>query len=517
MTEEDDSDFKLFINNPDPPTITIETPVADQILSGTSSIRWEAQDGEDSSSDLLLDIELSGDGGETWQMLKADQQNSAGTYTFDTTPWDDGEYIARLTVEDLSGATATAVSEPFMIYNNDPPTVSFVDVEDYQVISGDFDLTWEAEDEEDPSEDLGYYLYYMDSNSVEWQTIVAGEPNEGVFTLDTTDFDDGNYQFKLEVVDTKDERSGSAIVSLEIYNPDPPVIKFPDGPTGPVSGNAVFTWEADDPDSGEGIFLEASVYISQDGTTWDPVETNISNNGQYELDVSELDDGTYQVKIVITDSSDYHLTDEHIFTNIQVDNPDPPSVEFTSAPSEGDNVTGDISFDWSGEDPDEGDSLTYDLYYRTAGESSWTPVEGGLGLDIPSFSWNTSGLDSGDYQVRIVAKDQTGKTTEKVLPVFHIHSPEVEDEDGGNGGGRDEQPVEEEDDGGGGIIIAGVIIAIVLLLIVAVLVVLLVVKKRKVSDDFFQQPPGGAPTGPQQEPGKAPSTDLQGINSGELK
>ena len=539
MTDEEDSKIKIFINNPDPPMITVQTPTEGQELSGISSIRWEASDGEDQSGDLLIDIELSKDDGDTWQMLKEDKQNNEASYRFDTSLWDDGEYIARLTVEDLSKSTASAISPKFWIYNNDPPTCSFKDIEDYQVISGEFDITWEASDEEDAEEDLSYYLYYMDSTTVEWQTLVAGEPNEGVFTLDTADYEDGNYQFKLEVVDSKDERSGSALIYLDIYNPDTPTILFPSGPTNPVSGMAEFSWEAEDEDAGEEPFLKLSVYISQDGSSWDPVEEEIGNINEYELDVSDLEDGTYQVKIVIEDSSEYELSDEYIFTNVVVNNPDPPTVEFTSAPAEGENVTEDVSFDWSGEDPDD-DPLTYDLYYRTAGESSWTPIEGGLDLPDTSFVWNISGLDTGDYEVKIVARDSTSQVSEEILPVFHVYVDDTEDPGGQQGNGGEEEQTDEGDDGNF-VVIAGVIIGVILLLIVILLVVLLIVKRKKQSDELFRQPPGGpalgqgSTEGSQQLPGDSrnlsggqlnqleqkdnpqlPPTDSQNVSGGEM-
>ncbi|MGA1822246.1 MAG: hypothetical protein ACMUIG_06945 [Thermoplasmatota archaeon] len=508
MEDEGSTNFEFAINNLDPPVITIDSPKEGQELTETGTIRWSASDDEDPNGDLLIDIELSSDGGENYLTLVNGAQNT-GAYHFDTTYLEDGEnYVAKVTVKDLSGTKVSAISQVFTIYNNDPPVCQFISPEDEDTITGEVEIIWYSADEEDEIGDLKYELYFMHSSGSTWEPLAVNEQNTGSFMLDTTELPngDGIYHLKLVVKDSRGELSGAQTIYVTVYNPDEPEITSPAGPTAPVSGGtAKFAWIASDPDPGETEYLKVWVYVSEDGTQWTPVAEGIDNTGSYDLDVRDLDDGTWQVKIVISDGSEENLTAEHIFTGIVVNNPDAPTVRFTTAPATDSNVTGDISFAWNGEDLD-GDDISYEIQYRMSGDETWMPIQDASGLTDTVFVWNTSKLDTGHYEVRIIATDSSSKmlTGEQIIGPFQIWVEKEEDPDGGHSviDDIDDTPSDDESDNTGLFIVIGIVVVVIMLIIVVVLVFLVIKRRQKDNEAFYNAPPGGLPM--TQAPGLPP-------------
>jgi hypothetical protein len=527
MEDETSTNFEFSINNLDPPELEVNAPIEGQELTGTGTIRWEARDDEDNNNDLLIDIELSSDGGENYISLVTGTQNT-GSYHFDTTYLVDGEnYVAKVSVKDLSGTIVSVITPVFTIYNNDPPECSFISPEDEDTITGEVEIVWYSADEEDDVTDMKYELYYMHSSGSSWETLVMNEPNTGSFMLDTTELPDGDgiYHLKLVVKDSRGEYSGAQTIYVTVYNPDEPQITSPAGPTETVTGgSARFSWIADDPDPGETEYLKVWVYVSQDGTDWTPMAEGIDNTGSYDLDVKGLEDGTWQVKVVISDGSEDNLTAEHIFTGIEVNNPDAPTVQFTTAPVQSANVTGEISLAWSSEDAD-GDDITYELQYREAGEETWIPIQDADGLTTTVFLWNTSKLETGDYELRIIATDDSSKMLqgEEIIGPFQIWVDKGEDPDGGHSviDPVEDKPSDDESDLSGVFIALGIVVVVIMLIIVAVLVILVVRRKQKDNEAFYNAPPGGlpmtqAPGLPGQQTSELPPADSGAVTQGAL-
>ena len=57
---------------------------------------------------------------------------------------------------------------------------------------------------------------------------------------------------------------------------------------------------------------------------------------------------------------------------------------------------------WKASDPN-GDAITYRLSVRRQGENAWTPIA--VGLTTGAYTWDTSGLPDGHYEVELTASD----------------------------------------------------------------------------------------------------------------
>ena len=527
MTDEYEatSDFRFEINNLDPPTLEVYYPPEEKELSGTGSIKWNADDDEDSPANLRADIFLSSDGGATYFREWADRPNS-GTFNFDTTEFDDGDnYKAKVRIRDTDGYSVEKETPIFSIYNNDEPTVEFTSPNEDDTVTGDVELTWDADDEEDPDE-LTYEIFYMFEGDTYWKSLEnAYGPSTGSFTWDTTDQSEGDgvYTLKIVVKDSRDLESDQDTMFLNVYNPDPPIATNVVGPTDSVEKVTTLSWLASDPDPFESDGLKVWIYYRTQDGEWMSVAgaQGIQNTNGYSLDVSDWEDGTYDVKVLVADCQpgEMNKTTEFIYNGIVVDNNDPPNLELTDVPEPQSNQTGQITLSWDGEDP-ENKGVTFALYYRLAGTDGWIPIDGALRLETTSFIWDVSEMESGEYEIRIVATDKSREkfTTETTTSVFEIYTPvETGDDDDDDDTGGGNQGVDSDGDDSGssmGLIIAILLIGVIL---VAVIVVagLLIMKKKNAEQQI--PPPGGLPSGtpPAMPPGQQQSLPVD-IRAGGL-
>jgi len=510
MTAEVESSFRFEINNPDPPELLVTYPPEGRELSGPGSIKWVATDDEDAQQMLLVYISLSSDGGETWTEIGSEKPNS-GTFSFDTTLYPDGDnYKGKVRVRDTEGLFTEAETPLFSIYNNDRPEVDLISPAQEDTVTGEVEITWSASDQEDPAEELTYDLYYMFESDTFWKTLTLDEPNTGSYLWDTTQLSEGDgiYTIRLVFKDTRGLESDTVTRYFTVYNPDEPVITNPSGPSGPVEKITTLQWTAYDPDPFETDSLKVWIYYKGEEGDWMAVDgaLGIVNTNQFQLDVSNWADGNYQVKIVVSDcqEGEFNRTTEYVFPNIIVDNNDPPTIELISAPDPLANNTGDITFSWDGSDP-EGKDVHYALYYRPAGTDGWIPITGALKLTTTSFIWNTSEMETGDYEVKIVATDTSREKLESevITPAFSIYVPPEKVNENNNNNNNQNTEVTSSDDGSSTTTIIIAVIALGLVLVIAMLVAGLLIMKKKSASAAFP-PPGGLPPG-MTTPGMPPS------------
>ena len=301
--------------------------------------------------------------------------------------------------------------------------------------------------------------------------------------------------------DLNGEYSEEAVLDFEVYNPDMPEILNTQTPRSPLEGTVQFYYTLSDPDAGETAYLTPSFFISGDGVTWEPLGQKITNTGMFELNTIELEDGTYQLKIRVADPI---LTDqftEYIYPEVEINNPDPPSVTFVGYPLPGTNNTGEISLSWDGSDPD-GDTIRYYLYYSDASITSWIPITEAQGITAGSFIWNTSSMTSGDYILKLEARDGSKADLKAEVQVqsFHVHVPEADDSDG-TGGDKDVTSSGSGDDNT--LLILLVVGMMVIIILVALGSVAVILKGRSAQASLQQQmavppPPPGTGLGPAQ-------------------
>ncbi|MGA1794064.1 MAG: hypothetical protein ACMUHM_08940 [Thermoplasmatota archaeon] len=484
--------FDFEINNPDEPALTVSYPsVKDVVMTGTGEVRWKAWDDEDDPLDLLIDLKLSDDLGSTYETL-AEGLDNTGSYSFDTKAYEDGEeYMIEVSVADPLGLTNVSTTSAFTIFNNDPPSVSFVPLSGGSTVSGTFEFAWEAVDEEDGTEEMTYDLSIMYIDDGVWVKLASSQANRGAFEIDTLELEygDGDYRLRIIVRDSLGEYSEEALIDFEVYNPDLPVILNTQAPRSPLTGTVQFYYTLSDPDNGETPFLSPSFYISGDGAEWDLLSGNVANTGTFELDTLDLDDGTYLLKIRVNDPVMTEQYSEFIFPEFEVNNPDAPTLTIVGYPMPGSNNTGDISLSWDGDDLD-GDVLRYYIYYSEASLTNWIPLNEAQGITASSFIWNTSGMDSGDYMLKIVARDgsKADLEVEALVNSFHIYVPS---EDTGKPGG-DDKKVGSSGSGDDGALLILVVVGLgIILILVALGSVILVLKRKQAPPpQQFVMPPG---------------------------
>ncbi len=100
------------------PVVELLSPVTDgEVVSGDFVINWTAIDPDGSSDQLLLiDILLSADGGETWEMIV--ERLVGGSYAWDTTTLPNGDtYQVKVAATDTDGNLGEGISPLFSIAN----------------------------------------------------------------------------------------------------------------------------------------------------------------------------------------------------------------------------------------------------------------------------------------------------------------------------------------------------------------------------------------------------------------
>jgi len=97
------------------PELSILAPTEGEVITGQIyRIRWEATDSDNDASDLSIDIELSSNGEVSWTTLTSNKAND-GSYEWDISGLEGGEYWLKILAEDPEGAAAEATTGPFTI------------------------------------------------------------------------------------------------------------------------------------------------------------------------------------------------------------------------------------------------------------------------------------------------------------------------------------------------------------------------------------------------------------------
>jgi hypothetical protein len=100
------------------PVVAVLSPIADgEVVSGVFIINWTAMDPDGSSDQLLLiDILLSADGGETWEMIV--EGLVGGSCSWDTTTRPNGDtYQLKVVATDADGNVGEGIGPLFSIAN----------------------------------------------------------------------------------------------------------------------------------------------------------------------------------------------------------------------------------------------------------------------------------------------------------------------------------------------------------------------------------------------------------------
>ncbi|MDI6791353.1 MAG: Ig-like domain-containing protein [bacterium] len=424
LTGDDTSDAAFTIDNDaHTPTVTLTSPAAGDIWSGTQNIKWDGQD-LDPGDILAMRINVSADSGTTWSLLANNEPND-GIYPWNTTTVADGRgYMIAVTISDGT-STASDTSGAFKI-DNFPysPVVRVLQPNGGKTWKGTQTITWQANDPD--SDPLLIDIYYSLNRGLTWKVLSIGETNDGRFDWNTTGVSDGqSYLIKVRAQD--DTRLAAEDVSDAVFtidNPSAPkvTVTYPNGGEK-LRGTQQIWWQASDED-GDSIAIDIS-YSSNGGVNWVVVVQGEVNDGIKEWNTTTVPDGNnYLVKVKAIDTTGLSGEDTSD-APFMIDNvPYAPVVTLRALNgSETQPLSGMITISWTATDTD-GDKLTVDIAYSSDGGTTWKTIAAGV-ANTTSYYWDTTSLPDGNYQIRITADDgDTASGTGSVISAgFNINNP----------------------------------------------------------------------------------------------
>ncbi|MEW5766299.1 MAG: Ig-like domain-containing protein [bacterium] len=477
LSGEDTSDAVFMIDNlPCTPVVAVTWPGQGQTVSDTLTITWNASDTDGDA--LKITLEYSHDGGATWHTIAENELNDSA-YDWDTTDLPDGEYLIRVTADDqdaLSG-TGSATSAAFNIDNPKPPVIDITAPHPGDVWSGLRDITWTASDPDNDT--LSITIEFSPEGGLTWQTIAAGEVNDGTYNLNFSPFADGlNNLIRITATD------GTYTVTKTLDGPF--IIGHEVGPAGATlfEGSRVrAVFESGDVSDDLIILINDESEITKDwqnvnsiepipGTVWEYLaywkSTGQGFTGDFaslveiripcqDADGNGLVDGT---DVPVDELQIYRLNEtEAVWETIEeggvevVDKrnkeiktgvshfaiyclagnpPGTPQVTLISPSMADEYWWGNREIRWEASDPD-GNPLTvkveFQAYPVTGGEKDhWYPIPiPEKDLQSGRYVWNTWTVADGRYTIRVSASDgtYTGTAKQTVIIDNNPHTPHV--------------------------------------------------------------------------------------------
>ncbi|MCK9410384.1 MAG: sulfatase-like hydrolase/transferase, partial [Bacteroidetes bacterium] len=137
---------------------------------------------------VYTNIELSGDGGRTWQVLLSSPTRDS-LFLWKTTEVPDGtRYWLRIQIYGDTSYGLVQTQNEFTIDNpgNGTPDITLLSPDRNIIIVGTSQITWQAADAE--GDQLSISLYGSTDNGISWSTIVSGLANTGTYDWNTSEF-----------------------------------------------------------------------------------------------------------------------------------------------------------------------------------------------------------------------------------------------------------------------------------------------------------------------------------------
>jgi hypothetical protein len=206
---------------------------------------------------------------------------------------------------------------------NKPPSVALLSPKFGDVLVKDVNITWRAMDPN--GDELGIDIAYSTDGGQLWETLASGEENDGVFTWDTRDINDGEYVLKVAASDPYNLSGENRSGSLFIWN-SPPEVEFISPAAGGIEGVQKVVWQASDPlDRAVSVVLSMS---SDNGATWEPLVSREGNYGSFSWDTVKVQDGTYLLRV----TADNKASKSEQTLEVIVDNLDHGTFYVSSSP-----------------------------------------------------------------------------------------------------------------------------------------------------------------------------------------
>lgn len=336
---------------------------------------------------------------EVWS-LPGNLNRTSDSFAFK--PTDNGSYIVSLVITDDDGGQYVAYSNVLTVVNA-PPTVSIVETDGISSPAEGNTLSFSAAADDDGSEDVVSFQWFVTRDNVLWYTGVAGQSS--TFSFKATD--NGTYDVSVVVLDDDQDSGVSNTISVSVANVAPTgSIQGPEADL--VEGNNL-AFHAAATDAGDEDTLSYLWSVTKDNQPYDLTGITV-NTADFEF--VPVNEGDYVVTVVVTDDDgdDVTLSTSTLSVTNAV-----PTVSINESPTnvhEGDNV--DFTLDLA--DAGAGDTFTYAWEVLRGGQPF--AVAPGTEIDDPTFSFIPT--DDGEYVVRVTVTDDSGATATDETDAFTV-------------------------------------------------------------------------------------------------
>ncbi len=438
----------VTIDNPHPPQLIINKPVAGDVVQGQVQIEVKATDSE-------LDIIGGGinttkgvrfyfsNDQVTWDMIGNVQSGTQDIYalTLETLPYTDGEYWIKANVTDLDGFELEEIINVSIDNPNREPEISLIAPLNVSELSGAVKVMATAFDFDRDINSSGVTFYISsNANPDQWWPIgndptpMVNSSGDEIYSIywDTATVDDYWYRFKAMVNDSKGVTNESMISEFCVHNKDNniPVIEL----MTPIDGKEVAVTQiirARVHDM-EGNINSNGVlyYYSSDTEEWQYLgnTSKAKENEYYDFYwmTDTVPDGEYWLSVEVTDTtglSAEDMNDEPVI--VHNSNLNTPVIEILS-PTKGQHINGTLNISVYAHDMENNiDKNGVAIYFSSDGED-WNVISNIVkptkGDRIYELSWDTTAYNDGIYWLRADVKDVDGLASQAKSDHYYIHN-----------------------------------------------------------------------------------------------
>jgi len=340
-------------------------------------------------------------GGSSWTTIGTDTTGPAPyTASWDTTLVADGHYDLRVRITDNANNVTTKTLADKVV-DNTPPNVAVVGAPtEGAVVSGNVAISASAADVTSP---VASVEFIVGGSSIATDTSAPYDAS-----WDSASGADGPATIQVIVTDLAGNSATSGVRTISVDNRSPsPAL---DDPAQYLRGTVTLS-ASSDPDTTQVDFQRAPAGSG----TWTTISTAAAPFS-ITLDTTTLADGLYDFRAVATDGSGNTGTSA-VRTNKRVDNTSPAGA--LTAPAGGATVGGP-SVHLASSPSDAGSGVASVSYEeRPTGGGSFTPISTATSAPFDG-SWDTTGLASGDYDLRPVITDRAGNAFTGATVTVHV-------------------------------------------------------------------------------------------------
>ena len=279
-------------------------------------------------------------------------------------------------------------------------------------------------------------IIFKIENMPEGATFYNNNDDTATFLWVPNNDDAGEYKVKFSISDYNLEDSEEIIIKVNDFqgnnNPKINIVKPKENEI--ISWLYDIKWNAYDIDQSKET-LDIKLEYSYNGYDWFILEDLKDNNdGIFSWDTLILSDADdYKLKVTVKDDQGNKAYDE---VNFKVDNLYAPNINFIQ-PQENEIISELYDIKWNSDDIDQSkETLDIKLEYRQRSNSiiknilrlfvqKWITLENSKDNNDGIFSWDTKKVINGNYELRIIVKDNNNLMATDYLSLIKIDNKQA--------------------------------------------------------------------------------------------